>query len=712
MSLVNHRIRSAELVQLKMIRVVMDGYDHYHEKDWYIQNETNTLKLSVSKMDDTVLELQIPHCFEFDKDNYLLFEGESCFIEITEVVRTEEFDELFYYKRDDLGVTYRKECTKLAVWSPVATKVNVIVYQNWYDEKGIRLACTRDQKGVWRKNMKGDYEGSWYVFEVFVNKQWLMAVDPYAKFLSVNGKKAMIGDLSKTNHIYWPKLKPLISPNDMIIYEVHIRDFTVGRTNGIHHKGQYLGMTETKTEDKRKLVTGLDYLERLGITHVELLPVQEFGSIDESDRHNPNHYNWGYDTTHFFVPEGSYATDPYDGYARIIELKKAIAAFHKKQLRVILDVVFNHVYIWEDSPLEKLVPGYFFRRTDENDMSNGTGVGNDFASERKMARKIIIDSIRYWLQEFQVDGFRFDLMGILDIDTMKQVEVETNKVNKQIVVLGEGWDLPTAYPNEKRAITDQARELKGISFFQDKFRDGIKGSTFDSTQPGFISGNGFSIDEMVSGVKASIELFSRPSQAINYVEAHDNHTLWDKLKNVHPYEDEITLQKRHRLATSIVLLSQGIPFLHAGQEWFRTKHGIENSYNSPDWINHFDWNQRAYFEKTVNYIRGLIKIRRAHPAFRLESYQLIKKHFHLLLVESDCIAYHLMNVGDFDQWDDVIVMHNGSNEWKKLSLPSNTQWYIVVDDQAASLIPLSKIGEDCVFVSPLSTFVCINYQTK
>ncbi|WP_332633822.1 type I pullulanase [Halalkalibacter flavus] len=711
-SFVNHPIKFATLVTIDNILVNMESSIEHIEENWFISNDSGKWPLLLKGVNGQEVDLQLTEPFCFEEDNYVEFGEGRSFVQITDVVRTEAFDEMFFYAGDDLGMTYTKEWTKIAVWAPIATKVNLVLFENWYDEEGERKACYRDDKGVWRVDLEGDREGAWYILEVCVNQSWRKVVDPYAKFLSANGKKAMIGDLTKTNPQHWPKLEPMQAKNDVIIYELHIRDFTIGRLNGITKKGQYLGMTETNTFDEKNLVTGIDYLERLGITHVELLPVQEFGSIDESNRQNPTHYNWGYDTTHFFVPEGSYASDPYNGYSRIRELKSLIASLHEKQLRVIMDVVFNHVYIWEESPLENIVPGYFFRYTDEKEMSNGTGVGNDFASERKMARKMIVDSISYWLKEFKVDGFRFDLMGILDVETMKQVTEETTKSSKDIFVLGEGWDLPTAYPTEIRAVTDQARELKEIGFFQDKFRDGIKGSTFESIQPGFISGNDFSIDEILSGVRGSIELFSNPRQAINYVEAHDNHTLWDKLKRIHPYEEGVFLEKRHRLATSIVLLSQGIPFLHAGQEWFRTKHGIENSYNQPDWVNQFDWGQRAHFEKTVNYIRGLIKIRRFHPAFRMESYKLIKEHFHLLLVESDCIAYHLRNLGELDRWDDIIVIHNASLHSKRLLLPKENEWYVVVDDQAASLIPLSKIGEDCVNVSPLSTLVCVNYKTK
>ncbi|WP_332697556.1 type I pullulanase [Halalkalibacter lacteus] len=708
-SFVNCRLKSAELVNVDMLRVSIESSHAFDENNWFVSNQTGKWPLVFTFTNGYIVELRLTNPYLFSEENYVVHGDEVCYIEVTDVVRTEAFDQLFYYSGDDLGVVYSQGLTTFAIWAPTATKVNVLTFSTWHEDKGEIHACFRDEKGVWRTELSGNKEGTWYLFEVYVNQEWRKVVDPYAKFLGVNGQKAMVGDLKKTELSDWPILTPLQSNNDVIIYELHIRDFTIGRNNGITHKGKYIGLTEEGTLDLDQRVTGLDYLERLGITHVELLPVQEYGSVDESDRSNEENYNWGYDTTHFFVPEGSYASDPYNGYSRIRELKALIASLHQRQLRVIMDVVFNHIYIREESPLELIVPGYYFRYTEDNEISNATGVGNDFASERKMARKIIVDAITYWLTEFKVDGFRFDLMGILDLETMKQVMEAASKVKEDVFLLGEGWDLPTAYPQEKRAITDNARSLQEISFFQDKFRDGMKGSTFEISSPGFISGDSFSIDEIVSGVKGSMELFTKPRQAINYVEAHDNHTLWDKLKQVHPTEDRQVLQKRHKLATSIVLLSQGIPFLHAGQEWFRTKHGTENSYNQPDWVNQFSWEQRAYFEDAVTYTRGLIKLRRAHPAFRIASYKTIKEHFHLLFVESDCIAYHLRNLNGIDRWHDIIVIHNASLDYKSVRLPNNNNWYVVVDDRVASLIPLSKIGEDCALVSPISTFVCVNY---
>ncbi len=689
-----------------MVRVAVEN-DHPIDRNcWSMINSKGECPLKDVTVNDQIVLLRLPKPFKFEEDSYIVYKGLTCYIEPTEVVRTKEFEQLFFYDGDDLGVCYNENQTSLAVWAPTATRMNVICYKTWHDEKGDTYPCRRDEKGVWRIELVGNYEGVWYLFEVYVNQTWRRVVDPYAKFLGVNGEKAMIGDPKRTEPEVWPVLRPQESANDCIIYELHIRDYTISLDNGINHKGKYLGLTEQGTVDNDMRVTGMDYLSYLGITHVELLPVQDYGSVDESNRETD--YNWGYDTTHFFVPEGSYATDPYDGYCRNLEFKQLVAALHDRQIRVIMDVVFNHLYIWEESALDMLVPGYFFRYTTDNKISDGTGVGNDFASERKMARKIIIDAISYWVEEYHIDGFRFDLMGILDIETMKQVKEAAKKKNKDILLFGEGWDLPTAYPREKRAIIDQAKSLVGIGFFQDKFRDGLKGSTFEVTQPGFVSGSKQGLNEIISGMQGSMNKFDMPIQAINYVESHDNHTLWDKLKLVHPIERQFTLQKRHKLATAIVLMSQGVPFIHAGQEWFRTKHGVENSYNSPDWINVYNWKQRAHFDSSVQYIRTLIQMRRMHAGFRLESYEMIRNHFKVIKAESKCIAYHLRGLEKVDEWNDILVIHNAGLKEEIIFLPKDKKWQVFVDGDIASLIPLYKIGEDCARVSALSTFICVS----
>ncbi len=702
-------MRRAELVTVSLLRVTGEGFQSLKEDQiWFLASAKGKTMLETVHVGEEVVELRVDKPFPFGTECDVIYAEEKCIVEVTDVVRTESFDELFYYEGEDLGVRYTKEKSQFAIWAPTATEINLLCYDTWHQDNGVKHACDRGEDGVWRTTLYGDHEKKWYKYEVYVNQDCHHVVDPYAKFLTVNGERAMIGDLKQTEPASWATLHPLQTKSDVIIYELHLRDFTIGVDNGIKHKGQYLGLTEAGTKDQHGLSTGLDYLAELGVTHVELLPLQEFGSIDESNRRNS--YNWGYDTTHFFVPEGSYASDPYDGYCRLQELKLMISALHDRQLKVIMDVVFNHLYIREQSALEKLVPGYYFRYHSNGEVSDGTGVGNDFASERKMARKLVIDAVCYWLEEFRIDGFRFDLMGILDRKTMAEVARETKKRNPNIVLLGEGWDLPTAYLAEQRATINSARSLTDIAFFQDDFRDGLKGSTFDHQSPGYISGGSIDIERIVNGILGSHKQSAYPSQSIHYVEAHDNHTLWDKLKQVHLKESEQIIQKRHRLATTMILLAQGIPFLHAGQEWFRTKYGHENSYNAPDLINQFDWKRRATFHQNVNYIRGLIALRRNHPAFRMESFSKIKKHLNVLFSYEGCMAYQLKDLHTFDSWNEIVVIHNASLDTQVIDFPSEGEWQVFVDDQVASLIPLYRLSKDSVSVLPLSTLVCVKLE--
>ncbi|MET3505925.1 type I pullulanase [Halalkalibacter oceani] len=707
--LVNCLFHSAELITPFQIKLKGAGLTSFQPVGWTLTTATKELPLTVASQQEGEIELELLDAFPFGEDAFVVHLDQACYVQITEVVRTESFDEMFAEEAVELGARYEKAKTSFAVWAPTATAVTVHIFDEWYDQSGTEYVCKRGEKGIWRVTVQGDLEMKWYEYEVTVNRRRQRVVDPYARFLSVNGERGMVGDLEKTNPPDWPAAFPpeRADETEVLIYELHIRDFTIDPHNGIRQKGKYAGLAETGTHDRDGLSTGLSYLQELGITHVELLPLQEFGSIDESNREKA--YNWGYDTTHFFTPEGSYATDPYDGYCRIQELKLMIQSIQRHGIKVIVDMVFNHVHIWEESALEKLVPGYYFRYHPSGAISNGTGVGNDIASERKMARKLIVDAVCYWLEEFQVDGFRFDLMGILDVETMKQISAETSKRAENLFLLGEGWDLPTALSAEQKASVNQAKNLPAIGFFADRFRDAIKGDAFSSSSSGYVSSEQKPavLKAIEDGLKGSQAYFTKPRQAVHYVEAHDNHTLWDKLKVAAPYEDERQLRKRHRLACAIVLLAQGVPFLQAGQEFFRTKYGVENSYRSPDWVNQIDWKQRAVFQENVEYIKGLIALRRQHPALRLPSYQLIERHFHFLCLDHQRIVYHLDQVGQYDQWEEIVVCHNPTTDKQKIELPGGGGWQVVVDDQAASLIPLYIIGSNCAYLQPLSTLVCV-----
>ncbi|MBM7692940.1 pullulanase [Peribacillus deserti] len=641
--------------------------------------------------------------------------GSQTDLQIGAVIRTREFDDLFYYSGNDLGISFSKEKTRFKLWAPTAAVVKVKLYLPAGTSAGT-YSCTRQERGIWSAEVPGNLEGIHYIYEICVNKKWVEAVDPYAVSVSLNGKRGVVVDLAKTN-IEWPKIPPLHSPTDAIIYEAHIRDFSIHPESGITRKGKYVGFVEEGTVSSDGSSTGIDYLQELGITHVELQPVNDFEGVNETDP--LKEYNWGYNPLHFNAPEGSYSTNPKNPYSRIQELKNLIASLQQKNIRVIIDVVYNHVYERETSHFEKIVPGYYFRHDQFGIPSNGTGVGNDFASERRMARKYILDSVKYWLSEYHVNGFRFDLMGILDIDTMNEVRQIADTFDRTCVILGEGWDLNTPLPQEKKSILKNAHKLPRIAHFNDWFRDTIKGSTFNLFDRGFILGSTQKMDAVKQVVTGSISLepqvpglFQQPFQTINYIESHDNHTLWDKLSLCSPDEGDGVRESRHRLGTSIVLLSQGIPFLHSGQEFFRTKENIENSYNSPDQINWLDWKRKSLYNSNVAYVKGLIKIRKEHAAFRFNDAELIKRHIRLIFQDEHTAAFLLEGVGQFGPWKNIAVtFYNGEHE-KDIVLDTGLtgQWKLLCDGTRAGLESMNCSEALSFKMAPLSANVWVQEE--
>lgn len=629
-------------------------------------------------------------------------------LQIGAVIRTEEFDSIFFYGGADLGVSCSPDKTHFKLWAPTATNVKLKLFKE--DGQTPELfEMNRGDKGVWSLEIGRKLELYSYSFLVCINLEWREAVDPYATALSVNGEYGVVIDHAKAKvpDIRIPKLS---QPVDAIIYEAHIRDLTMHPDSGAVRKGTYLGAAETGTKSPNGMETGLSYIKDLGITHIELLPFHDFEGVDELDP--ARDYNWGYNPVHYNVPDGSYATDPKNPYNRIIELKQLISAIHSQGLGVIMDVVYNHIYIREDSHFEKIVPGYFFRHDAHGLPSNGTGVGNDIASERLMVRKYIVDSVMYWLDEYHIDGFRFDLMGILDIETMNEVRNAVNAVDPDILIIGEGWDLNTPIPPDRKANISNQAKLPGIGQFNDWFRDSIKGSTFNIYDKGYALGNDRYLEaakQVMAGStgigKRKQGLFLQPGQSVNYIESHDNHTLWDKLKIIEPDKDEAILKKQHRLATSMVLLAQGIPFLHSGQEFFRSKNGIGNSYRSPDEINWLDWHLRDANMDNVQYIKGLIDIRRSNEAFRLPDNEQIRRHMEFLPLPAPLMGYSLWGIKEKGDWEKILVYFNPAMDQHLVELTENGKWSVLADHEKASAQPFRHIEGDKVLLEPCSLFV-------
>ena len=621
-----------------------------------------------------------------------------------------QINDLYYYDGEDLGCTVTADCTTFKVWSPLADSIEICVYENYEDINKKVYSMIKKEKGVWEITFKENLQGKYYTFLSTIDNNTKEGVDPYAKALSVNGEKAAIVNMIETNPAGFinHKRPQKLYGTDSIIYEVSIRDISSDINSGIENKGKYLGITEENTFSSNGTKTGLSYIKELGITHVQLMPIYDFGSVDER-LPQEDQYNWGYDPAHYNVPEGSYSTDPYNPICRIKELKEAVQILHENGLNVIMDVVYNHMYDILKSGFHKLMPGYYFRYNNGK-LSNESMCGNAIASENAMVRKFIVDSVKYWVTEYQIDGFRFDLMGLIDIDTMNLVREELSKIDPNIIIIGEGWDMNSILSKDKKSIQRNAYKMQGIGFFNDVARDGIRGNAFSVHDKGFINGSdNREIDikkTIVGGIKYSEEINTwgdvSPNQVVNYAECHDNHTLYDRLKLT--ISDENKLKYMHRLGTSIVLLSQGIPFIHSGQEFLRTKNGINNTYNLNDEINKIDWLRKLENMDTVEYVKGLIKLRKEYSSFRMRSIEEIKSCLKFINSPANSVAYKLINLNN-DNIKEIIVIHNVNESNIEVSLDREETIKIVVNKEEAGIDVINEMRTDKLVCEGLSTLV-------
>lgn len=602
------------------------------------------------------------------------------------------------YDGTDLGVTYTPEGSTFKLWAPTAKKVSLRIYEEGLGGEALEtVELSKEKSGTWSKVINKDLLGKFYTFQTFVNDKWYNEVPgPYAKAVGINGKRGMVVDLDATNPEGWSTdIKPeLKTPSDIILYEVHVRDFSIHENSGMQHKGKFLAFTEEGAKTPNGLSTGIDHIKELGVTHVHLLPSFDYRSIDEANLENPQ-YNWGYDPQNFNVPDGSYATDPYDGNVRITEFKQMVQALHKNGIRVILDVVYNHVGNPDEQSFEQTVPGYYFRFNEDGSWSNSSGCGNETASERIMMRKYIIESVKYWATEYHLDGFRFDLMGIHDINTMNLVAEELHKIDSTIFIYGEAWTAgDSPLPIEKRTIKANMPKVYGVAAFSDDIRDGIKGHWNDLKTKGFVSGEPNMEESVKFGIVAATQhpqidynavnyskeyWANNPVQTINYVSCHDNNTLWDKLLISSPESSVEERIRMAKLANTIVLTSQGIPFLHAGVEFLRTKLEVENSFDSPDSINRLDWSLKEKNAKIVEYYGSLIKLRKEHPAFKMPTTDLISMHLEFMDLEPGVVGYTITGNANGDRWKEIIVLFNANKEKVDFQLDDNWNVALTLD---------------------------------
>ncbi len=612
------------------------------------------------------------------------------------------FDRYPVYSGSDLGLKVEGNVARFRMWSPMASRAELLIYDVPTGGKAVRKIVMRAaESGTWQASAK-DAVGKYYAFRVMHGGNWSLEVpDPYVMASGINGKRGYIISRDKFSPEGWEVDRPVFSgaPVDAVIYELHIRDASIAANSGVNKKGGYNGLAESGTKNPMGQTTGLDHIAEMGVTHVHLLPFFDFLSVDESKPQVPQ-YNWGYEPLNYNVPEGSYSSNANDPVKRIIELKKMIMAFHAKGLSVVMDVVYNHTMLTKDSYFNQLVPGYYYRQSATGGFSDASACGNETASERPMMRKFILESLEYWVREYHIDGFRFDLMGIHDIETMNEAAQRLRRINPNILLYGEGWTAGhSPLPDSARALKKNAMMLDDIAVFSDDLRDGIKGSVFLNEDRGFVSGKAGMESSIRFGVTAACPHdqvnydsvnYSRapyarhPGQVVSYAECHDNHVLFDKLSLSVPGASEAELVRMHELSLAIVLTSQGIPFLHAGTEFLRTKQGNENSYNAGDSINAIDWSRKSRYASTVQYVRNLISLRKSHPAFRMKKGEEVTKSLRFIKSDPGIVAYTLDGAALRDTWKNILVVYNANTSESTQLLPPGNWHQVNLRDNSAS----------------------------
>ena len=651
--------------------------------------------------------------------NYVLtYDGEEYPVTMPNIYSTANFEKEFTYTGDDLGATWTKDKTVFRVWAPTATTVKVNLYKSGTEGTNDlieQLSMKKDVCGTWVAEKSGDLNGTYYTYQVEVAGKTVEACDPYARTTGVNGKRAMVIDLDSTDPAGWDQDKdPHAGQNitDAVIYELHVRDLSVDESSGIQNKGKYLGLIETGTKNSKGIPTGLDHIKALGITHLHLLPSYDYGSVDETKLDMPQ-FNWGYDPVNYNVPEGSYATDPYNGAVRVSEFKQMVKGLHDNGISVVMDVVYNHVHSAGEFCFNKIVPMYFSRVSDSGTFSNGSGCGNDTASERAMVKKYIVDSVKYWATEYHIDGFRFDLVGLIDTETMNAVVEEVHKTHPNVIFYGEGWTMNTTVTKEGYTMTTQVNSLEtpGFAFFSDTIRDALKGSVFDNSAKGFVSGVG-GASTIARLLKASSNWSKNPSQTVNYASCHDNMSLFDRLQNSCKDASREDLVKMNNLAAAVYMSSQGIPFFQAGEEMLRSKPlptgGYDhNSYSSPDSVNSLKWNDLndKVYADTVEYYKGLIAFRKAHPALRMTTEADVAKYVVTTNNVPTGVVAQKIQAGAGGEEYPIYMIFNPTAESVSVELPEG-KWTVYVDGKDAGITALYNASRK-VKVAPITAMILV-----
>jgi len=581
-------------------------------------------------------------------------------------------------------VSYAPQATKFQLFAPNdAKQITVRVYKDGLGGKAIkRVKMQKTGNECWTATIKGDLMGMFYTFDMGKGE----CPGVFAKAVGANGKRGAIINMEQTNPEHWccderPVTK---SPADLIIYEMHHRDFSINRQDA-QYPGKFMALTEP---------WAIDHLKSLGVNAIHILPSYDYGSVDET-RLSDNKYNWGYDPVNYNVPEGGYSTNPYKPEVRIREFKQMVQALHKAGIRVILDVVYNHTYDIEHSNFQRTYPDYFYRKTADGQYSNGSGCGNETASEKPMMRQFMIESVKYWINEFHIDGFRFDLMGVHDIETMNAIRKAVNDIDPTIFIYGEGWSAGScAYPQEKLGMKANIPQMPTIAAFSDEIRDALRGPFSDDKQPAFLAGLAGHKESIKFGIAGAIShpqvdmtkvnyskepWATEPTQMISYVSCHDDMCLVDRLQSSIPGITTEELIKLDLLAQTAVFTSQGVPFMLSGEELLRNKKGVHNSFESPDSINQLNWDNLKQYPQVFNYYKNLIQLRKNHPAFRLGNADLVRKHLEFIDAPESVVAFRLKNYAGRDDWRNIIVVLNANKEPMELTIPDGHYTIVCCD---------------------------------
>ena len=621
---------------------------------------------------------------------------------------------------DSIPQTILEECvyngdkTEFSVWAPTAEAAQLKLYNSASDTVAFKTADMKLGKdGVWKIVVKEDVKGAFYAFQVKHAGEWLEETAGIAaKAVGVNGWRGAVIDWAETNPEGWAEDKsPEIKPSDIIVYEMHHRDFSVHQTSGVSNKGKYLALTEQGTKNPDGLATGIDHLKELGVTYVQLLPSTDFITVDEAHLEN-NQYNWGYDPFNYNAVEGSYSTDPFNPVTRIREFKQMIQSLHAAGFRVILDVVYNHTTDASKTGFERTMPGYFYRMTEDGSFHNGSGCGNETASERAMFRKYMIESLEWWMKEYHIDGFRFDLMAIHDIDTMNEISERLHAIDPSVVIYGEGWAaMAPAYPAEQIALKVNTHMLDRIGAFSDNIRDAVRGP-LGCENAGFMDGVAGNKENIHFGIAGGVQhpqvtverWTNNPLQHVSYVSCHDDHCLRDRLEEATKASEKKRLDMV-KLAQTAVYTSQGLPFIFAGEELYRHKQGVKNSYNKPDSINAIDWTYKTRYKDLVDYYAALAAIRHAHPGFSLGDAELVREKLSFIDVDDPCVvAFRIDGLEGIDSAKSLTVLLNGSKKPAAVNIPQG-QYVVLAQNGQADVNGVGAYTGNTIIANPTSATI-------